>query len=97
MVEEEECSFVENVGGIDEDPPSIAFTQMQFPSFLDVENVHLQFGNILDVDVSQLVRYKSTSCNLNSSQLYVCMSNEDFLPLTTCGFDENASVVMHNL
>jgi len=31
MVEEEECCFVENVGGIDEDPPSIAPTQMQFP------------------------------------------------------------------
>jgi len=28
MVEEEECCFVENVGGIDEDPPSIAPTQM---------------------------------------------------------------------
>jgi hypothetical protein len=56
MVEKEECCFVESVGGIDEDPPSIAPTQMQFPSILDVENVHLQFGNILNVDVSQLVQ-----------------------------------------
>jgi hypothetical protein len=47
-----ECCFVESVGGIDEDPPSIAPTQMWFPSFLNVENVHLQFSNILNVDVS---------------------------------------------
>jgi hypothetical protein len=44
MVEEEECCFVESVDRIDEDPPSIASIQMQFPSFLDVENVHLNLA-----------------------------------------------------
>jgi hypothetical protein len=37
----EKCCFVEFVGRVDEDVPSIAPTQMQFSSLLDVESVHL--------------------------------------------------------
>jgi hypothetical protein len=41
MVEKEKCCFVEIVGRVDEDVPSIAPIQMQFSSLLDVESVHL--------------------------------------------------------
>jgi len=41
MGEKEKCCFVEFVGRIDEDLPSIAPIQMQFSFLLDVESVHL--------------------------------------------------------
>jgi hypothetical protein len=41
MDEKEECCFVEFVGRVDEDVASIAPTQIQFSSPLDVESVHL--------------------------------------------------------
>ncbi len=39
---------------------SIAPTQMPFSLVLDVESVHLQFGNMLDVDILQfaLIKHK---------------------------------------
>lgn len=43
--------FVENVGGGDEDVTSIAPNQIKFSSFLDVESVHLEFGNVTMSDV----------------------------------------------
>jgi hypothetical protein len=55
MVEEEQCCFVENVGKINEDIPSIAPIQMWSSILSNVENVHLQSSNILDVDISQLI------------------------------------------
>lgn len=58
MVEKEECCFVEVVGGVDEDVASIVLNQTKSSSLSNVENVHLEFGNVtlLDIDnVLQLV------------------------------------------
>jgi hypothetical protein len=43
--------FVENVGRDDEDVASIALNQIKLSSFLDVESVHLEFGNVTMSDV----------------------------------------------
>jgi hypothetical protein len=66
MVKKEKCCFIENVGGVDENIPSFAPTQMWSPL---VSNVHLQFGNMTNVDVSKLVTRKNY--NLDTSQSYV--------------------------
>jgi hypothetical protein len=71
MVEEECYRVKSVGGGVDENTPSTSFfhmlstapvpmpistrTHVPSSSILDVENVHLQVFNILDVDVSQLV------------------------------------------
>jgi hypothetical protein len=67
---EEECYYVENVSGINENTPSTSFPHMllvapihistytlvhvPFSFISNVENVHLQAFNILNVDASQL-------------------------------------------
>jgi hypothetical protein len=62
MVEEEENYYVESVGGIDKDTPSTSLVHMlstpiHMPSSFisNVESVHVQAFNVLDVNVSQLV------------------------------------------
>jgi hypothetical protein len=57
------------VGIVDEDDVSIAPNQIKSSSFLDVESVHLEFGNVtlLDVNVSQLCGCRNTSCGLKTS------------------------------
>jgi hypothetical protein len=47
------------VGRINDDIPSIAPIQMWSLILSDVENVHLQTSNILNVDVSQLLNGKA--------------------------------------
>jgi hypothetical protein len=50
--------LIENVGGVDEDVASIVLNQTKSSSLSNVENVHLEFGNVtlLDIDnVLQLV------------------------------------------
>jgi hypothetical protein len=61
MVKEEKCCFIENVCGVDENIPSLAPIQMWSPLVENVENVHLQFGNITNIDVSKLVMRKNYS------------------------------------
>jgi len=69
MVIEEKCCFIKKVGGVDENIPSLAPTQMWCPLVSNVENVHLQFGNMTNIDVSKLLMRKNY--NLDTSQSYV--------------------------
>jgi hypothetical protein len=61
MVEKERCCFVENVGKFNENIPSSDPIQMWSSILLDVENVHLQSNNILDVDVFATYEWRSKS------------------------------------
>jgi hypothetical protein len=54
MVIEEKCYFIEKVGGVDENIPSLAPTQMWSSLVSNVDNVHLQFGNMTNIDEKKL-------------------------------------------
>jgi FMN-dependent NADH-azoreductase len=61
MVEEKGNCYVESVGGVDKDTPltslvhmSSTHTHMPFSYVSNVESVHVQALNMLDVNVSQL-------------------------------------------
>jgi hypothetical protein len=87
---EEECYYVENVGGgIDENIPSTSFphmlstTHVHIPSsafvhvpfsyLSDIESVHLQVPNILDVDASQLLVIEAQAMSWRThSRLSIC-------------------------
>jgi len=71
MVVEEKCYFIENVGGVDENIPSLAPTQMWSPLVSNVENVHLQFGNMTNINVSKLVMRKNYILNTSQSYVYL--------------------------
>jgi hypothetical protein len=62
MIEEKGNYYVESVGGVDKNTPSTSLVHMSstpthipFSSISNVESVHVQALNILDVNVSQLV------------------------------------------
>ncbi len=96
MVRKENCCFIENVGGVDEDILSLAPTQMWSPLVSNVENVHVQFGNMTNIDVSKFVMRKNYS--LDTSQSYVYLLGIFYCQWqATCGFGENTNVVVHNL
>jgi len=80
MVKKEKCYFIENVGGIDEDIPSLAPTQMRSLLVSNVENVHVQFGNMTKIDVSKFITKKNY--NLDTSQSYVHMLGIFLLSMT---------------
>jgi hypothetical protein len=61
MVEKEENYYVESVGGVDKNTPSTSLVHMSstpthipFSSISNVESVHVQAFNMLDVNASQL-------------------------------------------
>jgi hypothetical protein len=71
---------------------------MWFSSISDVENVHLQNPNMLDVDILQLivietqdVPWKHHSCTFICWGFFCCQQ------LLVCGFGETANVAIHNL
>jgi hypothetical protein len=62
MVQEKGSYYLESVGGVDKDTPSTSLVHMSSTpthmpsSFIsNVESVHVQAFNMLDVNVSQLV------------------------------------------
>jgi hypothetical protein len=71
MVRKENCCFIENVGGVDEDILSLAPTQMWSPLVSNVENVHVQFGNMTNIDVSKFVMRKNYSLDTSQSYVYL--------------------------
>ncbi len=71
---------------------------MRFSSISDVENVHLQNPNMLDVDILQLivietqdVPWKHHSC------MFICWGFFCCQQWLVCGFGETTNVAIHNL
>lgn len=100
---EEECYFVESMGGINEHIPSTtffhmssSFAHMSFSPFLNVENVPTP--NMSNVDVSQLdvvktqvVAWRPHSCMFIRWGFFCCQQWPSY------GSFEIASVAMHKL